>query len=119
MNSSLHRAFSLPVATHEMYGAFSPDKSRLLSGGDGVTPEVHVWDVETGGSLRVLKGHRQPVAALAWTENQRLVASGAFDGDVRVWNVSSAECVRVLAGHGSYVRSVAFSRSGDWLLSGS
>jgi WD40 repeat protein len=64
MNSSLHRAFSLPAATHEMYGAFSPDTSRLLSGGDGVEPEVRIWDVETGGSLRVFKGHKQPVSAL-------------------------------------------------------
>jgi WD40 repeat protein len=84
-----------------MYGAFSPDTSRLLSGGDGATPEVHIWDVDTGSSLRIFKGHKQPVAALGWTENQRLVASGAFDGDVRVWDVSSAECLRVLSGHRS------------------
>src|SRR5262249_50051812 len=73
----LDRVFSLPVKTHEMYGAF---RSRLLSGGDGANPEVHIWDVETGNSLRVFNGHKQPVAALAWTEDQRLVPPALLTG---------------------------------------
>ena len=43
MKGSLDRVFSLPVATHEMYGLFSPDRSRLLSGGDGANPEIRIW----------------------------------------------------------------------------
>ena len=78
MNGSRNLVFRLPVETEEMYGAFSPNRSRLLTGGDGANPKVHIWDVETGNCLRVLKGHKEPVAALAWTEDQRVVASGAF-----------------------------------------
>src|SRR5262249_3031520 len=29
-------------------GLFSPDRLRLLSGGDEANPEVRIWDVETG-----------------------------------------------------------------------
>src|SRR5215468_9320784 len=119
MSWQLDRAIHLPVETEEMYGDFSLDRSRLLTGGDGSNPKVHIWDVETGNCLRVLTGHKEPVAALAWATDQRLAASGAFDGDVRVWDVSSGECFLRLAGHRSYVRSVHFSRSGERLVSAS
>jgi len=66
----------------------------------------------------VLNGHKEPVAALAWAEDQRSVASGAFDRDVRPWDVASGGRLRVLAGHRSYVRSVDFSQSRERLLSG-
>jgi len=105
-----NRTLRLTVQTSEMYGAFSPDRSRLLTGGDGHVPKVHIWDVETGNCLQALTGHKGPVAALAWTEDQRWVALGAFDGCVRLWDVGSGICVCVLESHRSYVRSVDFSQ---------
>ena len=119
MSGRRDRVLHLQVETEEMYGVFSPDRSRLLTGGDGANPKVHVWDVETGRCLRVLNGHKEPVAALCWAEDQRLVASGAFDREVRLWDVASGECLLALAGHRSYVRSVDFSQSRERLLSGS
>ena len=119
MDDSRNRVLHLRVETEEMYGVFSPDRSRLLTGGDGANPKVNIWDVETGSCFRVLNGHKEPVAALAWTKDQRSVASGAFDRCVRVWDVGSGECLRVLAGHRSYVRSVDFSPSRERLVSGS
>jgi len=38
-NTCSIRMLNLPVGTHEMYGAFSPDRSRLLTGGDAPKPE--------------------------------------------------------------------------------
>src|SRR5579872_3337651 len=112
------RALQLPVHTTEMYGAFSPDRSRLLTGGDGPDPRVHLWEVETGNCLRDLTGHTGPVAALAWSADQQWIASGAFDHAVRVWDVASGNCLLVLEGHRPYVRSVAFGQSRERLLSG-
>jgi len=70
MGGCLERVLHLQVETGEMYGVFSPDRSRLLTGGDGANPKVHIWDVETGNCLRVLNGHKEPLAALAWAEDQ-------------------------------------------------
>ncbi len=112
-----NRALQLPVHTTEMYGAFSPDRSRLLTGGDGPNPKVHLWDVETGNCLNELTGHTQPVAALAWSDDQQWIASGAFDQSVRVWDVRSGNCLFVLEGHRPYVRSIAFGQSREQLLS--
>src|SRR6185503_7167327 len=113
-----HSVIQLPVQTEEMYGKFSPDCTCLLTGGDGAVPRVQIWDVESGNCLKTLIGHKEPVAALAWTKDERWVASGAFDQRVRLWDVRSGDCVRVLENHRSYVRSVEFSQSGDKLLSG-
>jgi WD40 repeat protein len=90
MNTSKNLILQLPVETEEMYGAFSPDRSRLLSGGDGPVPKVHIRDVETGNCIQVLTGHKGPVAALAWTEDQRWVASGASGGGLRRWTINGA-----------------------------
>ena len=113
-----NRALHLPVHTTEMYGAFSPDRSRLLTGGDGPNPKVRLWDVETGNCLYELTGHTGPVTALAWTVDQQWIASGAFDQTVRVWDVRSGNCLLVLEGHRPYVRSITFGQSREQLLSG-
>lgn len=118
-NINPSRALQLTVQTQEMCGAFSPNRSRLLTGGDGPAPKVQIWDVETGSSLKVLYGHREPVMSLTWTDDQLRVASGASDQCVRIWDVDSGQCIRVLDGHRSYIRSVEFSPSGELLLSGS
>ena len=91
IDASAHAVFQLPVETEEMCGAFSPDRTRLLTGGDGAVPKVQIWDVKSGNCLQTFRGHKEPVAALAWTQDQRWVASGAFDRCVRLWNVSSGE----------------------------
>jgi WD40 repeat protein len=57
-NTRSSRLFHLSVETQEMYGAFSPDRSRLLTGGDGPKPKVHIWDVQTGNCLQTLSGHK-------------------------------------------------------------
>ena len=111
-------ALQLPVQTSEMYGAFSPDRSRLLTGGDGPDPQVHIWDVETGNCIHELTGHKGPVAALAWSTDQQWIASGAFDQSVRLWDVRSGECLLILEGHRPYVRSVDFGQPRQKLLAG-
>src|SRR5262249_39397089 len=75
MSRLLDEAKHLPVETEEMYGVFSSDRTRLLS-----------------NCLRVFTGHKEPITALAWAEDQQLVASGAFDREVRLWDVASGKC---------------------------
>src|SRR5260370_17099826 len=101
MSSRRDRVLHLQVETEEMYGVFSPDRSRLLTGGDGANPKVHIWDVETGNCLRVLNGHKEPVAALPWAEDQQSGASGVFHRYVRLWDLASVSCLPVLALHHS------------------
>ncbi len=89
IDASTHAVLQLPVETEEMYGAFSPDRTRLLTGGDGAVPKVQIWDVKNGNCVETLRGHAGPIGAVAWTKDQRWVASGAFDQCVRLSDVGS------------------------------
>jgi WD40 repeat protein len=100
-----------------MYGAFSPDGTRLLTGVDGHRPCAQIWDLDTGKSLWILKGHIEPIIAVTWSKDQNLVASGSHDGVVRVWDANSGLCLRIFE-HQTYVRSVEFSPDNMSLLVG-
>ena len=100
-----------------MYGAFSADCSRLLTGCDGSHRRVQVWDLNTEKCLHTLSGHIEPITAVTWSKNQNLVASGSHDGAVRIWDVKTGVCYHLFA-HRRSVRSVEFSVDGVHLLVG-
>jgi tetratricopeptide (TPR) repeat protein len=63
--------------------AFSPDSSRLISGGgDGA---LRLWDVSTHESILALQGHQGRVTSVAFTPDGSRIVSGSADGTVRVW----------------------------------
>jgi hypothetical protein len=64
--------------------AFSPD-GRLLASSDGY--DIRVWEVGTGKEVRVLRGHRSEIEALAFSGNGRRLASASWDSTVLVWDV--------------------------------
>ena len=48
---------------------------------------LKVWDLETGAVTHTLKGHLQPVIALAATRDGHRAVSGAADKTIRVWDL--------------------------------
>jgi small GTP-binding protein len=79
---------------------------------------MRLWDLKTGGCLRVLEGHSNSVWSVAWSPDGRRVASGSGDHTVRLWDVESGGCLRVLEGHSASVKSVAWSPDGHGAVSG-
>ena len=71
--------------------------------------------------MRLLKGHIQPVNTVAFSRDERLLASGARwpDYSVKVWDVATGRPLRTLEGHSDGVTRVAFSADGQWLASAS
>ncbi len=57
------------------------DGHRLVSASYDNT--LRVWDVESGGTLQVLKGHTEQVNAVAILDEDRLVSASA-DNTLRV-----------------------------------
>ncbi|MDT8381107.1 MAG: WD40 repeat domain-containing protein [Brevefilum sp.] len=97
--------------------AFSPDGAVLASGSwDGA---VRLWDVNSGGPLRMLEGHTDYVTSVAFSPDGAVLASGSLDGTVRLWDVNSGGQLRMPEGHTDYLTSVAFSPDGAVLASGS
>ena len=58
---------------YDMTGvAFSPDSNRLATG-DGEN-RVKIWDTRTGDETRVMEGHTEAVAAVAWSADGNCIA---------------------------------------------
>lgn len=124
---SLLKGHSWPVTSV----AFSPDGQTLISGGDDT---IKLWDMNTGQTIRTLKGHasswlESAITSVAVNVDGELIASSGSDNTIRIWNLAdfltaNGGRTRTLAGHlqGGWltkgVRSVAFSFDGQILASG-
>lgn len=94
---------------------FSPDGSRLLTGGE--FGDVKVYDVESGKLRRELRGHRTEIQDLAIRPESALVASAGADADVRVWDASSGRAAGFVENDVSMF-AIAFNPRDGTLASG-
>lgn len=99
--------------------AFSPDGSRIVSGGWDKT--IRVWDATTGEALAgPFKGHVDPVESVMFSPDSRYIVSGSRDKTIRVWDAASGDVVAgPFEGHTNTVWSVSFSPEGTRIVSGS
>ena len=101
--------------------AFSPDGSRLASGGSGQgqadSGKLFVWDVHSGQRVHAFVGHPGVVSALSWVPGGELLVSGGSDGRLRWWDLHSGECIRVQEAHQGTVHSLKMSPDGSRLAS--
>jgi len=95
---------------------FTFDGRFLISGGDD--RQIRIWGVQDGKCRAVLAGHQDNVRALAVTHDG-LLASASDDNTIKLWNLQTGHCIRTMIGHQDAVRDVAFSRTGQYLCSGS
>ena len=82
-------------------------------------PNIRIWPIEArGNDSTELRGHEQPVNAIAWhPENAHVLASGANDRTVRLWDVNSRRAQHVVKLQGE-ASSLAWNDSGDYLCVG-
>jgi len=91
--------------------AFSPDGSRVVTG--GTDPTARVWDAETGRELATLRGHAGGIPTVAFAPDGKRVVTAGKDKTVGVWDaVTGQETARFP----SACSSLAVSPDGDRIL---
>jgi WD40 repeat protein len=74
--------------------------------------------VPRGTILAAYHGNESGTLALAWSPDDRRVASAGFDDVVQVWNAATGSQVLTYSGHTWRVRAVAWSPDGASIASG-
>jgi WD40 repeat protein len=92
---------------------FSPNGKRVATASADDT--ARIFDVGSGRTEQVLKGHTSDLTAVAFSPNGSRLATGSLDNDARVWNVRTGNPIALLRIHQGLVSDVAFSSDGRWL----
>jgi WD40 repeat protein len=100
--------------------AFSADGKCIASCSDQDF-NICLRDAQSGMEiLPPLQGHDKEITSLAFSPDDRLIASTSVDTTIRVWNTTTgAEVPPSLRGHEHSVLCVAFSPDGTQIVSGS
>ncbi len=95
---------------------YSPDGKLFAVSG---TMGIWIYDAHTGEERNLLLGHRSGgVPAVAFSPNNKLLASGRRDKTIRLWDPQTGQHKATFTGHQNAVYSVAFSPDGKTLASG-
>lgn len=95
--------------------AYSPDGKSIATASGDTT--ITIWDSQTGKSLQVCKGHRQPVDCIAFSPDSSQLVSGADDWSLRIWNVADGTELHKLRGHRRAVLDATFTSDGKSIVS--
>jgi len=81
--------------------------------------KIQLWDIATGSLLTSIKGENNPENVLAFSPDNKILASGSQDGTIQLWNVATGNKLSTLKGHVDWVNALVFSADGNTLASGS
>jgi WD40 repeat protein len=95
--------------------AISPNGQSVLIGYIG--GDVVLWDIATGNSIQIFKGHSTDVGSVAFSPDGKSVLTGGSDKTVRLWDVRTGNELLLLSTTDN-VDAVAFSPDGQSILTG-
>ena len=95
---------------------FSPDGRTIATG--CLTNNIELWDVATGQSRSVLRGHADGVCSLHFRTDSELI-SASLDKTIRFWDPARTAALHFVGGHQVYLVDMDVSQDGKWLATAS
>jgi WD40 repeat protein/tRNA A-37 threonylcarbamoyl transferase component Bud32 len=101
----------------------SPTVIALGANGKTMAAALHdsvtIWDLDSEMGIRQsLKGHNGACSALAFSPDNKRIASAGMDKTVKIWDLDTGKEIHSLAGQRDGVRAMAFSPDGKRLAGG-
>jgi WD40 repeat protein len=98
--------------------AWTPNSTRLLSGGTSQDPTVREWDTFTWEQVGdPWTGHSGTIYNIVVNSRGTLIASASQDNHVRLWRLSDRQTIAIFE-HVGYVFRVTFSMDDKYIFSG-
>jgi WD40 repeat protein len=99
--------------------AISPDSKTAASAAARIFDDpnqVDVWEISSGKFLGKLKGMKNPIQCLAFSQDGRKIAAGSEDGAIMIWTLDGKTPTLRLPGHKSNVTAIQFLAGDERLL---
>ncbi|MFS8096512.1 pentapeptide repeat-containing protein [Lentzea alba] len=93
--------------------AWSPDNTRILTGGLGST---HIWDAVTGELLHELLDADR-ISTVAWSSDNTRIFTSTIGNHARIWDATTGEPLHQFTGM-DFVNAVAWSADNTRVLTG-
>ncbi|ODQ64403.1 WD40 repeat-like protein [Nadsonia fulvescens var. elongata DSM 6958] len=78
---------------------------------------VKIWDMASGESVGVLRGHRRGVWSVRFNHYDKLIVTSSGDKTVKLWNLNDYSCLRTFEGHTNSVLKACFLTKGMQIAS--
>lgn len=101
--------------------AFSSDSKTIVAASTQRSPflvQIRQWSIEERQVNRTFRGQGF-ITAMAFSPDQKLLASGTSSLNVEVWDVLNGTLKHVFTGNGGWVMAVAFSPDSNVVAAGS
>lgn len=120
-NWRLIKEFEVDGQDFPIYGLAVSPNGEMLATSTHVL--IQLWEIPSGEEIRTIHGHFGRVTSLAFSPNEKWLASGGgvqyFDSLIKLWDVNNGELLTEIKGHKLPVSSLAFSPDSKFLYSGS
>ncbi len=97
---------------------YDTDEKNIYAGSNrGI---IHIWDIEEGKQVNLLKGHSTSVNCFGiFPDNNNRMASGSYDTNIKLWDIRDKNNYATLKGHSKQINSIDVSPDSTMLVSGS